>query len=338
MTYSFTLQDAAAARARTAPYIRHTPLAPLPLPSTTIVGDDLPAGLRFKLENLQVAGSFKSRGVFNTLLKLSEATRQRGVITASGGNHGLALAYAARALHLPCIVYLPHNAMPDRETRVAAFGARVIRHGATFDDANARAIQHAADEGLAYVHPFNAPDMIEGNTSLALELLDDLPVIDAAVIAIGGGGLIASVAATLKQRNPSVRIIGVEPRGATSMKDSVDAGRVIELPRVTTIADTLAPRAVGELTLALTQQYVDEIVLVDDFQMIDGMRWLWTYLNQLVEPAGAAALTAFLTGKVDLRAYSHPVVIVCGGNANADGVFSAYMTLASEKARALAGE
>jgi threonine dehydratase len=333
MSYRFTLAEARAARARIAPYIRHTPLAPLPLPDPSVVRVDLPAGLRFKLENLQVAGSFKSRGVFNTLLSLPDETRARGVITASGGNHGLALAYAARALHLPCIVYLPHNAMPDRETRVAAFGARVIRHGATFDDANARARQHAEQEGLAYVHPFNAGEMIEGNASLALELIDDQPEIDAAIIAIGGGGLIGAVSAALKQHNPAIHIFGVEPTGATAMKDSLAAGSLVELERVATIADTLAPRAVGSITLDLAREYVDEIVLVDDFQMIDGMRWLWTYLNQLVEPAGAAALAAFLTDKVDLHAYRHPAIIVCGGNANVGDVFAAYSHLAVERAR-----
>jgi threonine dehydratase len=329
-SYTLSLAEVERAQQRIAPYIRHTPLAPAPLPPAPVTGDALPPGLRFKFEQMQVAGSFKSRGVFNSLLKLPRAVR--GVVTASGGNHGLALAYAARCLGLPCVVYLPHNAMPDRETRIAAFGALVVRHGAAWDDANAQAQQHAHSENWAYIHPFNAPDMIEGNGSLALELLDDLPDIDAAVISIGGGGLIGAVAGVLKERNPGIQIIGVEPTGAASMTAALDAARVVELPGVQTIADTLAPRAVGTLTLELAQRYVDAVTLVEDGEMIDGMRWLWRFYNQLVEPAGAAALAALLTGKIDLSAYRSPVILVCGGNAGAESVFAAYAG-AAEQAR-----
>lgn len=321
-TYTLPLAAVEAAQTRIAPYIRRTPMSPPPLPAGNLPGALEHDGLRFKFEQMQVAGSFKSRGVFNSLLLLPPDVR--GVITASGGNHGLALAYAARRLSIPCTVYLPENAMPDRTTRIAAFGAQVIREGAVFDEANRAARARAEADKLAYVHPFNAPQMVEGNGSLALELLDDMPDIDAVIVAIGGGGLIGAVAGVLKQRKPSVRVFGVEPTGAPSMKASLDAGRVVELPGVRTIADTLAPRAVGDVTLALAQRYVDEIVLVSDLDMIAGMRWLWTHYNQLVEPAGAAALASVLTGKIDLTPFQHPAIIVCGGNAGAEGVFTSY--------------
>ncbi len=319
MTYDLALGVIEAARERIAPYVRHTPLLPPPM-----LRGDLPGGLRLKLENMQVSGSFKARGVFNNLLQLGPRERERGVITASGGNHGLALAYGAWRLGLPATIYLPERASADREARIAAWGARVVRHGAAWDDANAQAQAHATAEELIYIHPFDAERTLEGQGTLGLELLDDAPEMDCVLIAIGGGGLIAGMAAAIKQRRPGVRIVGVEPVGAPSMLRSIEASRLAPLSEVRTIADTLAPRAVSERTLALTQRYVDEIVLVDDAQMVAAMRWLWTECNQLVEPAGAAVLAALFAGAVALEQHLCPVALICGGNAAAESVFAAY--------------
>jgi threonine dehydratase len=325
MSYDLPLDTIQAARQRIAPYVRHTPLLPLPP-----LRDELPPQLRLKLENLQVVGSFKSRGAFNNLLQLDPPQHARGVITASGGNHGLAIAYAAWRLGMPAIVYLPARASADREARIAAWGARVIRHGAAWDDANAKAQEHAAAEELAYIHPFDAQRTLEGQGTLGLELLDDVPALDCVLIAIGGGGLIAGMAAAIKQCRPGVRIVGVEPAGAAAMRQSIAAGRVAPLPEVRTIADTLAPRAVAERTLELTQRYVDEIVLVEDQQMVAAMRWLWSECNQLVEPAGAAVLAALFNGAVDVGRQAHPVALICGGNAAAESVFVAYQQAAKD--------
>jgi threonine dehydratase len=199
-----------------------------------------------------------------------------------------------------------------------------VRHGVAWDDANAQAQAHAAAEGLVYIHPFDAERTLEGQGTLGLELLDDAPELDCALIAIGGGGLIAGMAAAIKQRSPGVRIVGVEPVGAASMLRSVEARRLAPLPEVRTIADTLAPRTVSERTLALTQRYVDEIVLVDDAQMVAAMRWLWTECNQLVEPAGAAVLAALFAGAVSIDRHACPVALICGGNAAAESVFATY--------------
>jgi threonine dehydratase len=165
---------------------------------------------------------------------------------------------------------------------------------------------------------------VAGQGTLGLELLEDQPALDCVLVAIGGGGLISGVASAIKQARPGVRIIGVEPTGAPSMLHSVEAGRVVTLPRVQTIADTLLPRAVSERTLALTRRYVDEIVLVEDEQMTAAMRWLWTECNQLVEPAGAAVIAALLGGLADIGSATHPVAVICGGNAAAGSVFAAY--------------
>lgn len=319
MSYEVPLESIRQAYTRIAPYVRHTPLLPPPALHT-----DLPAQLRLKLENLQVSGSFKARGVFNNLLRLDQQQRERGVITASGGNHGAALAYAAWRLGIPATVYLPASASADRVARIAAWGARLIQHGTNWDDAHIKAHEHAAAEGLVYVHPFDAQGTLEGQGTLGLELLDDLPGLDCVLIAIGGGGLIGGMAAAIKQCRPGVRIVGVEPVGAPSMRVSVEAGRVVALPAVHTIADTLAPRSVCERTLTLTQRYVDEIVLVEDAQMVAAMRWLWTECNQLVEPAGAAVIAALLSGVVKVDSYAQPVALICGGNVAAESVFAAY--------------
>src|SRR6266511_5929606 len=205
MRYDISLNDLQQAGTRIQPYVRHTPLLPLPA-----LRGDLPAALRLKLENLQITGSFKARGVFNTLLQLSPAERERGVVAASGGNHGAALAYGAWRLGLPATIYLPAAASADRVARIAAWGAQVIQHGSVWDEAHQRAVAHDAETGQAYIHPFDAARTVAGQGTLGLELLDDLPGLDCVLIAIGGGGLIAGMAAAIKQLHPHVRIVGVE--------------------------------------------------------------------------------------------------------------------------------
>jgi threonine dehydratase len=316
---TLTLDAIKQARERIAGYVRHTPL----LASPSLKGD-LPGQLRLKLENLQVTGSFKARGVFNNLLQLAPAQRERGVIAASGGNHGAALAYGAWRLGIPATIFLPARASADRVARVAAWGAEVVQHGSAWDDAHAAAVARAAETSQVYIHPFDAERTLEGQGTLGLELLDDVHEMDCVLIAIGGGGLIAGMALAIKETRPGVRIVGVEPVGSASMRYAVELGRVAPLPEVRTIADTLAPRAVSERTLALTNCYVDEIVTVEDAQMVAAMRWLWTECNQLVEPAGAAVIAALHSGAVDIGRYSNPVALICGGNAAVEGVFAAY--------------
>jgi threonine dehydratase len=316
---TLTLDSVKQARERIKPYVRHTPLLPLPP-----LRGDLPGQLLLKLENLQVTGSFKARGVFNNLLQLDETQRQRGVIAASGGNHGAALAYGAWRLGIPATIYLPGRASADRVARVAAWGAEVVKHGAIWDEAHVAAVERAAATGAVYIHPFDAERTLEGQGTLGLELLDDVPDLDCVLIAIGGGGLVAGMAAAIKQVRPRVRIVGVEPVGSAAMRHAVEHGRVVPLPEVRTIADTLAPRAVAERTLVLTQRYVDEIAIVSDEQMVDAMRWLWAECNQLVEPAGAAVISAIQNGAVDVAQYRHPVALICGGNAAVESVFAAY--------------
>ncbi len=308
-----------AAQRRITHYVRRTPLLPRP----RLYGDSFPS-VHLKLENLQAGGSFKARGVFNHLLQLDEEQRRRGVITASGGNHGVALAYAAHCLNIPATVYLPTRASEDRIARIAAWGAKIFKHGRDWDDANLKALEHAEQENFYYVHAFDAEATLAGQGTLGLELLEDLPELDCALIAIGGGGLICGAAAAIKQRKPQVRIIGVEPAGAPSMSVSVNAGLVTPLNETRTIADTLAPRSVSERTLALAQRYLDEIILVQEEKLIAAMRWLWRECNQLVEPAGAAVIAALLQDEALVARFKQPVAVICGGNAAAESVFGNY--------------
>ena len=304
---------------RISPYIRHTPVLPVP----SLRGDFHPQ-LTLKLENTQITGSFKVRGAFNTLLQLTPEQRQRGICTASGGNHGVALAYAAWRLGCPATVYLPERATADREARIAAWGAQVMRHGAVWDDAHEAAMSYAAEQGIPYVHSFEAEQTIVGQGTLGVEMLADIPDADLFIIAIGGGGLIAGAATAIKQRRPQATIIGVEPTGAPSMKHSIDQGALTPLSTVATFADTLSPRMVSQATLTLAKAAVNDIVLVSDTQMLTAMRWLWQEANQLVEPSGAASIAAIQAGLIDLTPYQRPVALICGGNAAAGSVFEAY--------------
>lgn len=313
------LDDVITARQRIAPYIRHTPLMPKPF-----LTDEFPAQLQLKLENLQVSGSFKARGAFNNILKATQEERDRGIIVASGGNHGLAIAYAAAKLGVRATVYLPKSASADRVERIAAWGTEIVQYGENPSDTLRYAQQVAEQEGRLYIHPFDAEGTLQGTGTLGLELLDDVPELDCVLIAIGGGGLISGMSFAIKQKRPNVRIIGVEPAGAPKMRAALDAGRVVEIGGINTIADTLAPRTVSARTLEYTQQYVDEVVLVNDDQMRQAMRWLWRECNQLVEPAGAAVLAAIQGGVVDISNHKQPVTLICGGNAAAESVFRGY--------------
>jgi threonine dehydratase len=301
LTPAISLDEIRRARARIAPHIRRTPTIQWS-PAVTL-----------KLEYLQIGGSFKARGAFNKILAAEASTGApaRGpVVTASGGNHGLGVAYAAHSRGLPSVVYLPESAPVSTERRLLALGTTVIRHGKSWDDAWQRALGHP---GLL-VHPFEDRDVIAGQGTVGLELAEQLPEVDLVLVAVGGGGLISGVALALRALRPSVRVVGVEPTGATSMKDSLAAGRVVTLDSIQTIAGTLAPRAIGENTLAICREHVSEVVLVDDDELRATMRRLWSELRILVEPAGAAAVAALLSGRVALEGARSIAVLVCGAN------------------------
>ncbi|MFQ3536965.1 MAG: threonine/serine dehydratase [Aggregatilineales bacterium] len=309
-----SLADVHAARQRIAPYVRRTPMQ-----AAEALRRALPSGkLWLKLEHMQVSGSFKARGAVNKLFSTPNEVLRRGVITASGGNHGLAVAYIGWLAGVPAYVYLPHNTPPSKAAKLRAWGAEVIMHGAVWDDANAAALERAQREGITYVHPFADPAVIAGQGTLALEVLEDLPQVDTILVAIGGGGLISGVALAAKALKPSARVIGVEPIGAPTLKASLAADAVITLPEISTRANTLAPRQSAPINLAIIRQNVDEIVLVSDEAMLEAARWLWFELGIAAELSGAAATAALLSGAFIARPDETVCALVCG--AGADGV------------------
>ncbi|MBI3724106.1 threonine/serine dehydratase [bacterium] len=310
-----SFDDILAARERLKGYVRTTP----------VIEWTSAAGIRvhLKLEQLQVGGSFKARGAFNRLLSTPASELEAGVVTASGGNHGLGVAVAAKRTGAPATVFLPASAPRSTEQRLLRLGAKVVRGGASWDDAWALAVEHSEKQGGLLVHPFEDPLVVAGQGTIGLELVEQVPSLDLAIVAIGGGGLISGVGVALKARKPAVRLVGVEPTGADSMKQSVAAGRIVTLDRVTTIAGTLAPRAPGPLTLSLSQKHVDEIVLVEDREMLEAVSLLWEEVRLLVEPAGAAALAALTTGRVAPRDARSVAVLLCGANLDEELAFRA---------------
>ena len=285
--------------------------------SMPALDDRLGRDVWLKLECLQVTGSFKARGALNRILSLPPGRAERGIVTASGGNHGVAVAFAGRAVGAPTTIYLPSSASTEKARRIEGWGARVIRAGDVWDDAHAAAVAHASAEGLTYVHPFADPEVIAGQGTIALELFEQAPTIDTLVIAIGGGGLVAGVASVARKLVPGIRIIGVEPTGAPTLYESLRANEVIELASVSTKAGTLAPRKSDPYTFAILREVVDEIVLVTDDEMRDAARFLLANVGVGVELAGAAALAAVLTKRIDLGPARTPCILVCGAGTDA---------------------
>jgi threonine dehydratase len=309
------LQDIQAAQARIASYIRHTPLIeakPVKQPVCQ-TGD-----LILKLEYLQITGSFKARGAVNKLLSLPQAQVQRGLVTASGGNHGLGVAYAGWLAKVPVSIYLPKSTPLAKAKKLESWGAKVIFEGNVWDEANNAALQAAEQEKLTYFHPFADPAVIAGQGTLGLEILEAEPEVDLLLVAIGGGGLISGVSKAARSLKPGVKIIGIEPVGAPTLYESLKAARVVELPEVTTSAGTLAPRKSATINLELIQQNVDEIVLVTDEEMREAARWLWFEMGIGAELSGAAAVAALLAGKVVPKQSEKVCALVCG--AGTDGI------------------
>jgi len=310
-----TLSDIEAAAARIAGRVRRTPL----IGAAPLAQQPGEFDLSLKLENLQITGSFKPRGATNCLLQLDPALVARGVITASGGNHGLAVAYVGRQAKTSAVIYLPEGTPQIKADGLAALGAEVVIEGKVWNEANEAAMARADRDGLAYLHPFADPRVIAGQGTVGLEILEDAPDLDHAIVAIGGGGLISGVATALKARKPEIRVSGVEPVGAPALKRSLAAGRLVTLPEIATVAGTLAPARSEQINLDIIARTVDEIVLVDDEEMRDAARWLWHELGIAAELSGAAAMAALLQGRVAVAPGARVCVLVCGAGRDGFG-------------------
>ena len=310
-----SLNDVRAAADRIAGLVRRTPQISAALCRNALPGN-LP--LNLKLECLQVSGSFKARGAMSKLTTLNDETKGRGLITASGGNHGLGVAYAGHAAGVPVTIYLPGNTPPIKADQLRRWGAEVRFHGDVWDDANREAVAVAESDGKTFIHPFADREVIAGQGTISLEVLNDAPDTDILFASIGGGGLISGTAMAAKALKPDIKVIGVEPTGAPTLRESVAAGELVELPTIHTEANTLAPRRSEEINLALIQKNVDEIVLVTDEQMRQAARWLWQEFGIGVELSAAASIAALQSEVFSPDEGAVCTVLVCG--AGKDGI------------------
>ena len=269
--------------------------------------------LHLKLENLQRTGSFKERGALNKLLTLSNAERERGVIAASAGNHAQGVAFHAAARNIRVQIVMPLATPLVKVAATRGYGAEIILYGANYDEAYDEAMRRRVVEGRTFIHPFDDPEVIAGQGTIGLELLEQVPDIEAVVVPIGGGGLIAGIACALKESNPAIRVVGVESEKLPSMLRARAAGKPITIAAEATIADGIAVRRVGDLTFPLVTRYVDEIVTVDDEEIASAILTLLEQEKTLAEGAGAAALAAVVQAKTNLR-HRRTVVLICGGN------------------------
>jgi threonine dehydratase len=287
--------------------VRKTDLIPA---SGSVFGES--SRVFIKTENLQRTGSFKVRGAFYRLSKLSEAEKEQGVVCASAGNHAQGVALASKLLGVRATVVMPEGAPLSKIAATRAYGAEVITEGRNFDQALRRAKQMETERGLTFIHAFDDPAIIAGQGAIALEILEDMPDCETIVLPIGGGGLAGGVALAAKSIRPGVRVIGVEPETAASMLTSVTAGHVVPMD-VHSLADGVSVGQVGELTLALCRDYLDEIVTVSEGEIAAAILSLLERTKMVAEGAGAVSLAAVMTGKTgDIS--KNTVAILSGGN------------------------
>ncbi|BAQ09976.1 threonine dehydratase [Bacillus sp. OxB-1] len=266
-----------------------------------------------KPENLQKTGSFKIRGAYNKIANLTDEEKVNGVVAFSAGNHGAGTAYAAQKLGISATVIMPENPVASKKNAIEQYGARAIEYGATSIEMFDKAYQLHKEEGRAMIHPFDDPFIIAGQGTLGLEIVEELPDVDAVIIPVSGGGLISGMAAALKELKPTIQVIGVNTEGATAMYTSLRNGKPTEVEKVNTIADGLMAKKPGELTFAHTQRYVDDLILVKESEIANSVALLAERAKLVVEPSGAAAIAAMLSGQLELSG-KKVVVMASGGN------------------------
>ena len=295
------------------PHVRRTP-------TIEVGGEDFglrPFPLVFKLELCQHTGSFKVRGAFANLL--SREIPPAGVVAASGGNHGVAVAFAARKLATPARIFVPEIASPAKIDRIRAYGADLVVGGERYADALAASERWMLESGALAVHAYDQPETLLGQGTVALELAQQLSRLDTVLVAVGGGGLIGGMAAAFAERIAAgtLKILGVEPENAPTLTCALRAGRPVDSPAGGIAADSLAPRRVGELPFCIAQRYVGEVILVPDEEIRRAQEALWSVLRIVAEPGGAAAFAALLSGRYIPSPEERIGVVLCGGNTTA---------------------
>jgi threonine dehydratase len=302
------LTDIVEARDRIAGRVHRTPCLP-----ATSIGELMGIRLSLKAELFQKTGSFKPRGVFNKLLSLSPDERARGLVSLSAGNHAAALAYGARAVGTTATIVMPATALPSKIEATKGYGGEVVlTEGSLLDTC----LEIQRRRSLTLVHPFDDPLVIAGQGTVGLEILEDLPDVQAVVVPVGGGGLIGGISAAIKHQQPGVRVVGVEPEGANAMSQSLAEGRPVHLDHLQTIADGLAAPFAGEHTLRHAQAFVDEVVTVSDDAIAHALRLVMQRSKLAAEPSGAASVAALVSGAIHLEQGTTTVAVVSGGNAD----------------------
>ena len=296
------------AKTRLSPILHHTELDPSSTFSAMTGGE-----VYLKCENRQKTGSFKIRGASNKIACMMERGEIVPVVASSAGNHAQGVAYAAHKFQIPATIVMPKAAPIVKVQATEGYGAKVVLAGDCYDDAYAEACRICREEGAVFLHPYNDKEVIAGQGTLGLEILEDLPDVDMIIVPAGGGGLLSGIASAVKQVNPSVAVCGVQAEGADAIARSFAAGELITTETVSTIADGIAVKAPGDITVPLIQKYADAVVTVTDTEIADAILLLMERCKQIVEPAGASPVAAVLSGKIDVRS-KKVVCLLSGGN------------------------
>ena len=308
-----TARDFEAARARMGEHVRHTPLL-----TSRVLSERSGFDVRLKAELFQRTGSYKIRGPLNKFTYLTAEEKARGVICSSAGNHAQGVALAAKIHGIKAVVCMAANATPSKIEATRGYGAEVVLHGQIWDEANEMAKRLVAERGYTYIHPFDDLQLIAGQGTVGLEMFQDWPEVDVAVVPIGGGGLISGIAMALKSLNPKIRIVGVESSDGPAMQQSVAAGQLLTLDRIDTVIDGLRVKRVGEKTFEIVRHYVDDIVALPDRDIFDAVVWVMHYCKLVPEGAAAAPVAAVLHGLIRAPAGARVACVLSGGNVNLD--------------------
>ena len=301
------------ARARMGEFVYHTPLL-----TSRLLSERTGFDVRLKAEMFQRGGSYKIRGPMNKFAQLTDDQKRRGVICSSAGNHAQGVALAAARHGIKAVVVMAENATPSKVAATKAYGAEVVLHGTIWDEANEKAKQLVAEQGYTYIHPFDDEQLILGQGTVGLEIYEDWPEVEMAIVPIGGGGLISGVATALKACDPKIEVVGVESSGAPGMTRSVREGGLVTLDRVDCIIDGLRVKRVGELNYEIVRQYVDDLVTLPDEQIFEAVVWIMSHLKVVPEGAAAAPVAALLQGLVKAPPRTKIVCVLSGGNVNLD--------------------
>ena len=304
-----SLRDVKEARERIEGVIKRTPLLRSEYLSSLCGGD-----VYLKLENLQLTGSFKIRGAFNKILLLAPEDRRRGVVTASTGNHGLAVAMCANKLGVPAKIVVPVNASKVKIREIEKYGVELILYGDVYDDAERKAIELARSEGLTYISPYNDKFIVAGQGTIGLEIMEDLPDVDAVIVPVGSGGLISGVSVAVKEIKPSVQVVGVQSEASPVMYESLRAGRIVDVEVKDSIADGLSGGIErNSVTFELVKRYVDRVLLCTEESIKKAIFLLWIKDGQVTEGSGAVSITPIIENRLTLEG-KKVVAVISGGN------------------------